>query len=68
MKLGADPNAHDILGHTPLCYVLFYIYDDIEKVVSILLRYRDDPNYKIQYGNILLFMLTIFIINQSFGV
>jgi len=45
LKLGADPNAHDILGNTPLYYALKYRIADCEKVVSILLRYGANPNY-----------------------
>ena len=53
LKLGADPNAHDILGNTLLCYAAYSRHDDTEKIVSTLLRYGANPNYSIQYNSIL---------------
>ncbi len=53
LKLGADPNAHDILGSKPLYYACSYT-DDCEKVVSLLLKYGADPNYETESESILL--------------
>ena len=54
LKLGADPNAHDILGNTPLSYASVIIDNDCLKIASLLLRYGANPNYgTLQYESIL---------------
>ena len=43
LELGADVNAHDIYGYTPLFYALHHVTD--ERMAVLLLKYGADPNH-----------------------
>ena len=59
LKLGADPNAHDLIGNTPLFYAAHFRYE-ADKVVSLLLRHGADPNYSGQCTSIFYHMCSAF--------
>jgi hypothetical protein len=48
LELGADPNAHDIFGNTPLVHTLspFIVKDDREQFATALLKHGANPNTK----------------------
>ena len=50
LKLGADPNAHDIFGFTPLLHVLYQSTTDSDKIAAVLLNKGADPNCECIYG------------------
>ena len=62
LKLGADPNAHDIFGFTPLLHALYQADNDRieEEMVAVLLRKGANPNCESIYG---FRPLTMFISN-----
>jgi ankyrin repeat protein len=48
LEAGADPNARDVYGRTPLHYAVFH---DNPRIVSLLLRYGADPNVRDNDGS-----------------
>ena len=53
LKLGADPNAHDILGQTAIYYTLYGNSEECYEFVLILLKYGANPNIYTQHASIL---------------
>ena len=60
LKLGADPNAHDILGQTAICYAIFTgDSEDRLEFMIILLKYGANPNIYTQGGSMLKLALSL---------
>ena len=49
LEHGADPNARDAFGRTPLYYACYIDMRDVE-IVELLLRHGADPNVADQFG------------------
>ena len=52
LELGADPNAHDIYGFTPLQFSLRHICGNLrEPLAAVLLKHGADPNPMCCFGH-----------------